>query len=134
MLPDSEKSEVEVVIAALRKWFKPGGIKELCGLEFHHQTQGDETIEQLGLSIQQLGRKAFPSITGKDFDRSLKGYQALLIKWQRKLRPPKVEESFYDLYTCARLSEKYEKEYAASAESRNTNLPRNQKQPKIGQP
>ena len=44
MLPDSEKSEVEVVIAALRKPFKPGGMEELRGLEFHHQTQGDVTI------------------------------------------------------------------------------------------
>lgn len=70
-----------------------------------------------------MGRKAFPSITGKDFDRLLKGrfYQALLVKWQRKLGPPKVEESFHDLYTRARLVEEYEKQYAASAESRNTN-------------
>ena len=128
MLPDSDKSGVEVVVAALRKRFKPGGIEELRGLEFHHRTQGDETIEQLGLSIQQLGRKAFPSIAGKDFDRLLKGrfYQALLVKWQRKLGPPKPEESFYDLYTRARLAEEYEKQYAASAESRNANLPRSQ--------
>ena len=66
MLPDSEKSGVDVVVAALRKQFKPGGTEELRGLEFHHRTQGDETIKQLGLSIQQLGRKAFPSIAGKD--------------------------------------------------------------------
>ena len=51
MVPDSEKSEIEAVIVALRKWFKPGGIEELHGLEFHYRTQGDETIEQLGLSI-----------------------------------------------------------------------------------
>ena len=128
MLPDSEKSGVEVVVAALRKRFKPGGIEELRGLEFHHRTQGDETIEQLGLSIQQLGRKAFPSIAGKDFDRLLKGrfYQALLVKWQRKLGPPKAEESFCDLYTRARLAEEYEKQYAASAESRSANLPGSQ--------
>ena len=58
----------------------------------------------------------------------LKGrfYQALLVKWQCKLRPPKAEESFYDLYTRARLAEEYEKQYAASAEYRNANLPRSQ--------
>ena len=69
------------------------------------------TIEQLGLSIQQLGRNVFPSIIGKDFDRLLKGwfYQALLVKWQRKLGPPKAEESFHDFYTCARQLEEYEK-------------------------
>ena len=120
MLPDSDKSGIEQAIAAFRKRFKPGGIEELRGLEFHHRAQGEETIEQLGLSIQQLGRKAFPSITGKDFDRLLKGrfYQALLVKWQRKLGPPKAEESFHDLYTRARLLEEYEKQYAASADSR----------------
>ena len=63
MLPDSEKSKIEAAISALRRRFKPGGIKELRGLEFHHKTQGTETIEQLRLSIQQLGRKAFLSIT-----------------------------------------------------------------------
>ena len=70
-------------------------LQERTSLEFHHKTQGNETIEQLGLGIQQLGRKAFPSITGKEFDRLLKGrfYQALLVKWQRKLGPPKADES-----------------------------------------
>ena len=56
MLPDSEKSGVEVVVVALRKRFKPGGIKELLWLEFHYRMPGDEPIEQLGLSIQQLGK------------------------------------------------------------------------------
>ena len=121
MLPDSEKSGIEAATSALRRRFKPGGIEELRGLEFHHKTQGAETIEQLGLNIQRLGRKAFPSITGKEFDRLLKGrfYQALLVKWQRKLGPPKADESFHDLYTRARLLEEYEKQYVASAESRN---------------
>ena len=85
-----EKEKLESAISALKKRFKPGGIKEVSGLEFHHHTKGDETIEQLGISIQQLGRKAFPTIVGKDFDRLLKGhfYQALLVKWQRKLGFP----------------------------------------------
>ena len=65
MLPDSEKSEIKAVVVALRKRFKPGGIKELHGLEFHHRTQGDETIEQLGLSTQQLGRKSFSIHNGQ---------------------------------------------------------------------
>ncbi len=42
-----------------RKCFRPIGIYELRGLEFHQWTQGE----------QQLGRKAFPSIGGNDFDR-----------------------------------------------------------------
>jgi hypothetical protein len=44
-------------IQALKKHFKPGDIEELRGLEFHHHTQTTtEMIEQLGLSVQQLGR------------------------------------------------------------------------------
>ena len=45
MLPDPEKSGIEVAISTLRWRFKPEGIEELRGLEFHHQTQGDETNE-----------------------------------------------------------------------------------------
>ena len=123
MLPASEKEKVESAISALKKRFKPGGIEELRGLEFHHRTQGDETVEQLGMSLQQLGRKAFPTIVGKDFDRLLKGrfYQALLVKWQRKLGAPKADESFQDLFTRARVLEEHERQYTLSAETRNAN-------------
>ena len=78
-------------------------------------------MEAVGRSIQHLGRKAFPSITGKDFDHLLKGrfYQALLVKWQCKLGPPKADESFHDLFARARMIEEYEKQYQASAEARN---------------
>ena len=63
------------------------------------------TIEQLGLSIQQLGRKAFPSFIRKDLDCLFKGlfYQALLVKWQRKLVTPKPTESFHDFFAHARM-------------------------------
>lgn len=120
MLPDSDSRNVKSALTALKKHFKPADIEELRGLEFHHRTQGDESIEQLGISIQQLGRKAFPTIVGKDFDRLLKGrfYQALLVKWQRKLGSPKPDESFHDLMAHARMMEEYEKQFAASAEAR----------------
>ncbi len=114
----------EDVVSALKKQFRPADIEELRGLEFHHHTQGDgEPIEQLGISIQQLGRKAFPSITGKDFDRLLKGrfYQALLVKWQRKLSCPKPDEGFHELLARARMLEEHEKQFALSAQSRNEN-------------
>ena len=53
MMPDSERA---MIMTALKKHFKPAGIEELKGLEFHHRAQGgDESIEQHGLSIQQLG-------------------------------------------------------------------------------
>ena len=77
--------------------FKPSDIEELRRLQFHHLSQGDESIEQLGISVQQLGQKAFPNITGKDFDQLLKGclYQALQVKWQRGA--PMPDEIFHDL-------------------------------------
>ena len=69
MLPETERDSFK---HALKKRFKPVDIEELRGLEFHHHMQGTETIKQLGITIQRLGWKAFPSITGKEFDRLLK--------------------------------------------------------------
>ena len=121
MLPRPKCNNIESAIAALSNRFKPRDIEELQGLEFHHKAQGDESIDQLGISIQQLGRKAFPSIVGKDLDRLLKGrfYQALLVKWQRKLGAPRPDESFHDLLARARMLEEHEKQFQASAESRS---------------
>jgi len=59
--------------AALRDRFKAVDIEELRGLEFHHKVQGSESIEELGLGLQSLGHKAFPSAHGCEFDRLLKG-------------------------------------------------------------
>ena len=100
MLPDEDKSDFDKAVKALQKRFKPADIEELRGLEFHHLIQGEDTIEQLGMNIQLLGRKAFPTIVGKDFDRLLKGrfFQALLVKWQKKLGAPKPDETFHQLY------------------------------------
>jgi len=54
MLPFSDIKNVESAIQALQKRFKPSDIEELRGLEFHHKTQEpSETIEHLGISIQQ---------------------------------------------------------------------------------
>ena len=122
MMPDSECETIDSAMAALKKRFKPADIEELRGFEFHYRAQGgDESIEQLGLSIQQLGRKAFPTIVGKDFDRLIKGrfYQALLIKWQRKLGCPKPDEGFHDLLAHVRMFEEHEEQFAASAQTQN---------------
>ena len=100
MLPDQDRVTFDTAVSALKKRFRPADIEELRGLEFHHRTQGNgESIEQVGISIQQLGRKEFPSIIGKDFDRLLKGrfYQALMVKWQWKLGCPKPDEGFHEL-------------------------------------
>ena len=59
MLPNSDKKDIKSTVEALRNRFKPKDIEELRWLEFHHLTQGTESIEQLGIHIQQLGQKAF---------------------------------------------------------------------------
>ena len=89
-------------------------------MEFHHKTQGTESVEQLGLELQKLCRRAFPAVAGKDLDRFLKGrfYQALHVKWQRKLGPPKPNESFHELYNRARMAERHEKQYDESFKNR----------------
>ena len=121
MLPDEDKSDFDKAVKALQKRFKPADIEELRGLEFHHLIQGEDTIEQLGMNIQLLGRKAFPTIVGKDFDRLLKGrfFQALLVKWQKKLGAPKPDETFHQLYDRARMLEQFEKQYEFSAQTQS---------------
>ena len=98
MFPTDDKSSYKKASDALRKRFRLVDIEELRGLEFHRKVQEDESVEQLGLELQRLGRKAYPSTDGKDFDRLLKGrfFQALLTKWQRKLGAPKPSETFQE--------------------------------------
>ena len=114
MLPDQHRDTFDTAVSALKKRFGPADIEELRGLEFHHRTQGDgESIEQVGISIQQLGRKAFLSIIGKDFDCLLKGQfcQALMVKWQRKLGCTKPDVGFHKLLAQARMLEEHEKQF-----------------------
>ena len=117
MIPEPERDTLEKAIGALGKRFKPKDIEELRGIEFYHVMQGSDTIEQLGITVQRLGRRAFPSMNEKEFDRLIKGrfFQALLVKWQRKLEAPKPGETFHELYNRARMLEQYERQYAASA-------------------
>ena len=74
-------------------------------------------LEQLGIELQNLGRKAFPQMNEKELDRLLKGrfFQALNSKWQRKLAAPKPNETFNELYDRARTLEKHEKQISATA-------------------
>lgn len=79
----------------------------------------DESVEKLGMDLQRLGQKAFPSLKGPDLDRLLKGrfYQAFLPKWQRKLRAPHPEETFAQLFERAHIVEHHHRQYAESAAS-----------------
>ena len=60
-----EKSSYKNTADALRKRFHPVDIEELRGLEFHRKVQEDESVEQLGLKLQRLGRRAFPTLNAK---------------------------------------------------------------------
>ena len=79
--------------------------------------QTSESVEQLGIKLMSLGRKAFPKFCEAEFDHMLKGrfFQVLLPKWQRKLGAPKIDEKVNDLYDRARVIERHEKQYLASA-------------------
>ena len=72
------------------------------------------------MELLTLGHKAFPSSSGKEFDRLLKGrfFQAIHVKWQRKLGAPKTDETFQELFDRALVLEQHEKQYAMSAASR----------------
>ena len=129
MLP----KETQKAVSQLKKRFSPVNIEELRGIEFHQIMQGTETIEQLGITLQKLGRKAFPGVTGKEFDRLLKGrfFQALHQKWQRKLGAPKPGDTFQDLYDRARILEKHHHQISNTASNREKRVaPLTERKPK----
>ena len=79
-LPKKDKSGYELAVAAMKKRFTSVDI-ELHGVEFHSLVQENQSAEQLGLELQRLAHKAFPSLSGDDLDRMLKGrfYTACLL-------------------------------------------------------
>ena len=115
MMPSEELVKYTSIVSTLRKRFQLLDIEELKGLEFHQLMQDKQSVEELGVVLQKLARKAFPESGAKEFDRMLKGqfYQALLPKWQRKLGAPKTDESFEDLYARARTVERHNQQIGA---------------------
>jgi hypothetical protein len=61
MLPEEEKTSYASVVMALQKRFRSLDIEELRGLEFHQLMQDKQSVEELGIELQKLGRKAFPT-------------------------------------------------------------------------
>ena len=106
------------IIDTLRSHFKA------VDIEGWNSTIESRRMRALGLELQALGRKAFPSIQGKEFDRLLKGrfFQALHVKWQRKIGAPKPSETFQELYDRARVLERHEQQYIESAASQGKTL------------
>ena len=127
LLPASVKPTYSATVDALKERFCPVDIEELRGMEFHQMTQkSGQTVEQMGIELQKLAQKAFPTITGKDLDRLLKGrfFQALMPVWQHK---PKTEETFNDLLNRARTLECRERQYSRTAENRTPQKPSEQR-------
>ena len=126
MLPTEGKTSYDKVVLALKKRFSSIDIEELRGLEFHQLMQAKQSVEELGLELQKLGRKAFPTSGAKEFDRIIKGrfYQALLPKWQRKLGAPKATKTFDELFARAQTLERHEQQFAsAQGENRQREQP-----------
>ena len=121
MLPGKEKDTYEKLVIALQKRFRSLDIEELRGLEFHQLMQEGRSVEELGVELQKLGRKAFPASSTKEFDRILKGrfYQALLPKWQRKLGAPSPSENFDELFARARVVECHDQQYNTGRSGRS---------------
>ena len=67
MFPEEDRQDLSRAKEALKNRFKSVEIEELRGLEFHHKMQTTESIEELGLELQSLANKAFPSTPAKDF-------------------------------------------------------------------
>ena len=72
MLPEDSKKAYSEAVGSLKKRFRPVNIEELKGIEFHQKMQTSESIKKLGITLQPLGKKAFPGIGEKEFDRLLK--------------------------------------------------------------
>ena len=83
--------------------------------------QDKKSVEKLGLDLQRLARKAYPSMGETKFNGILKGrfFQSLLPKWQRKLGAPKLDESFTALYDWAQMLEMHAQQYTAAAQARD---------------
>ena len=121
LFTSADKSEYNLAVAALKKRFALVDIEELRSLEFHNMNQGNQSVEQLGIQLQKIVHKAFPTLSGDAFDRLLKGrfYSALLPKWQQRLGAPKPSERFCDLYERARTVEKHAEQFRKSEASRS---------------
>ena len=121
MMPEQDRKEYETAVQRLKERFRPIDIAELKGIGFHQRMQlPEESVEQLGIALQNLVRKASPQAKGREYDRLLKGwfFQALHTKWQRKLGAPKTDESFSELYGRARILERHDQQYNAMAAAR----------------
>ena len=51
MLPAATRNSYDEAVKALKKCFRPVDVEELCGLEFHHRVQSEESVDQLDIPL-----------------------------------------------------------------------------------
>ena len=93
MLAEEERKSYDLAVQAMKKRCRPIYIEELRDLEFHQKMQGSETIEQVGIALQSVARRAFPKLRGtKEFARLWKDVsfsfltQMAAVVWSSKAR------------------------------------------------
>ena len=69
LLLDEVKASYSATVDALKARFKPVDIEELRSVEFYQLVQGRQSIEEVGIELQRLAKRAFPPISGKTLDR-----------------------------------------------------------------
>lgn len=73
MLPEEEKTTCSKVLVVLKKRFCSVDIEELWVPECYQFMQDKQSVEVLGIELQKLRCKAFPTSGVKEFDRIVKG-------------------------------------------------------------
>lgn len=91
LLPNDVNTSYGTTVSALKARFKAVDIEELRGMEFNQVIQKAQSVQRLGLELQKLAKRAFPCLSGKDFNRQMKGhfFQELLPKCQRSWESPR---------------------------------------------
>ena len=113
ILAEEERS-YDLAVKALKKHFHTVDIEELRGLGLEDARLQDNRTA--GNRLAEPGKKSFPRVARWKGVWS-KGwfFRALLPKWQRKVGASNAEVTFQELYDRARMLEKHELQYVASA-------------------
>ena len=119
MMPDDDRKSFDKVVAHLKKRFRPIDIAELSGLEFHQKSQGEDSVEQLGLDFANSGEKSL-SINSARVWSNAEGeiLSSPRPKVAKEAGHPEIG-SFTELYDWARMLEQHEKQYQASAQAQH---------------
>ena len=101
MMSVEERKDYDTVVKKLER-FRSVDIEELKGIEFLQRMQKGESVEQLGIDLLDLGRKAFPNIVGTEFDRILEGrffFRLCILSGNENLAPLSLVKLFMSFMT-----------------------------------